>query len=248
MMPCLPLLPPPALALGRLALFLDFDGTLSEIAPTPASARLFPPLAQTLETLSDRLEGRLALLSGRDVATLGLLSGLPHIAMAGVHGLERKRAHGQVLPNVCSNGVKGARPHLQRFVADQPGLLLEDKALSLALHYRSAPGLAELAHARARDVADRFGLTLQTGRMVVELRPDGANKGTALAAFMEEPPFQGAIPWMVGDDDTDESAFAAAVALGGGAVRVGTTPSPTAATHGLPDVGAVAAWLGDLAR
>ncbi|MCG2842610.1 trehalose-phosphatase [Sandaracinobacter sp. RS1-74] len=243
-----PLAPPPRLALDRIALFLDFDGTLAEIVPTPDEARLDAALGLTLARLSERLDGRLAILSGRDVKTLARLTGLPGLPMAGVHGLERRRAGGRLQRPAPAGGMEGARMRLNDLVAREPGLLLEDKGLSLALHYRGAPGLASVAHSRARLVAEQFGLALQTGKMVIELRQPGADKGMALNAFMAEPPFAGALPWMLGDDDTDESAFAAAVAAGGGAVRIGPARAGTAATHGLADVPQVARWLEELAR
>ncbi|MBU2118540.1 MAG: trehalose-phosphatase, partial [Alphaproteobacteria bacterium] len=128
------------------------------------------------------------------------------------------------------------------FAAARPGLIVEDKTVAAGLHYRGDPRHAEAAEALARDLAARTGLKLQPGKLVLELKTPGADKGTALAAFMAEPPFAGGVPVMVGDDLTDEYGFAAAEALGGFGVLVGA-PRPTAARHGLEDVAAVLDWL-----
>jgi trehalose 6-phosphate phosphatase len=122
-------------------------------------------------------------------------------------------------------------------------LLLEDKGLSVALHYREAPGLAPIAHAKARAMADSLGLQIQTGKMVVELRTPGADKGSAVALVMQEPDFKTYRPVFVGDDDTDEAAFGVAADLGGFGIRVGVRSPGSSALFGLGDVAAVRAWL-----
>ena len=130
----------------------------------------------------------------------------------------------------------------EAFARTRPGIIVEDKAVSAGLHYRGAPDEADAAMALARELADQTGLTMQAGNLVVELKTPGTSKGTALHAFMQEPPFAGAVPVMLGDDLTDEDGFRAAAALGGFGVLVGP-PRETAARHGLPDVDAVLAWL-----
>lgn len=140
-------------------------------------------------------------------------------------------------------GLAPARTALCALAAEDPRLLLEDKGLSVALHYRSAPQLAKHVLATAGHLARQLGLTLQTGKMVAELRTPGADKGDALRAFMSEPPFAGHVPIFIGDDDTDEAAFRAAAALGGHGIRVGRPNGPTAAAWHLADVSAVAIWL-----
>ncbi|HMC91944.1 MAG TPA: trehalose-phosphatase, partial [Allosphingosinicella sp.] len=117
-----------------------------------------------------------------------------------------------------------------------------DKPASVALHYRLAPHREEEAVALAQSLAARTGLVVQRGKMVVELRPCGADKGDALRALMAEPPFAGARPVFVGDDVTDEDGFRAATALGGLGIIVGP-PRETAAHYRLPDVEAVHRWL-----
>ncbi|HYD36393.1 MAG TPA: trehalose-phosphatase, partial [Allosphingosinicella sp.] len=112
----------------------------------------------------------------------------------------------------------------------------------VALHYRLAPERGRAVEEFAEKLALRFGLALQRGKMVAELRPHGADKGGAVRRLMAEPPFAGARPVFVGDDLTDEYAFEAASALGGEGVLVGP-PRPTAARWRLDDVARVTAWL-----
>jgi len=233
--------PPPILDPGRDALFLDLDGTLAPIRPHPSQVELDRRTLDLLARLSRAFAGRVAVVSGRELADVDRLTGGSVAAVAGVHGLDRRngarRSRAEPAP-----GVARAVERFRAFGADAPGTLVEDKGLSAALHYRQAPDRAEAAQALARALAAEHGLALQTGKMVVELRTPGADKGAALAAFMAEAPFAGSRAWFVGDDDTDEAGFRAAAAHGGAGVLVGP-PKPTAARHRLPDVGAVADWL-----
>lgn len=234
--------PPAAPEAGRLALFLDLDGTLAPLAPTPDAVGPDPRRNGLLRALSARLDGRVALLSGRPLAEIDRIVDGAIAAGAGVHGLERRDAAGRLMEAPPHEALPHARAELERFVAAHPGTLVEDKGAALALHYRLAPGAAAGARRLAAEVAEREGLALQPGDCVIELRTPGADKGSALRAFMAEPPFAGRTPVMVGDDLTDEHAFAAAEALGGFGVLVGP-PRPSRARAGLADVEAVLTWL-----
>jgi trehalose 6-phosphate phosphatase len=234
---------PPAIDPGRDALFLDFDGTLADIAPTPDAARLAPGMADAIARWRDRLLGRVAIISGRSIALLEELVPIPGLALAGVHGLELRHADGRLEQPSPAPGLATARERLAALAAREPGLLIEDKGLSVAIHYRAVPGLAPIAHARAHALADQLGLRVQTGKMVIELRPPGADKGTALRRLLAVPPFRGFRPLFAGDDDTDEVAFREVREQGGTGIRVGTPARGTAASHGLPDVTAVRHWL-----
>ena len=139
-------------------------------------------------------------------------------------------------------GLIAARAAIADFVAADSRLLMEDKALSLTLHYRLAPDRAQEAIDLAERLATVTGLALQPGDMVMELRTPGASKGDALRAFMREPPFQGARPIFLGDDMTDEHGFFAARQLGGYGVLVGP-PRRTAASYRMENVAATLAWL-----
>ena len=235
-------LPAPEPLKAGLAVFLDLDGTLAPIAARPRDVCLDEAHRALLRSLSRRLGGRMAILSGRTIADVDRILGGAIVPVAGVHGLERRAADGGVQRAEPGAGLAAARSVLRAYVAQNPDLLLEDKGLSLGLHFRAAPRL----RAQCQNLADRLAaahdLALQPGDMVIELRTRGPQKGDALAAFMAEPPFADGEPTFVGDDLTDEDAFVTVHALGGTGVLVGPA-RPTAATRGLADVEAVFAWL-----
>jgi trehalose 6-phosphate phosphatase len=229
------------------ALFLDVDGTLLEIAPRPELVRVPDGLPALIIRLSAQRDGALALVSGRPLTQLDRLFAPWQGAAAGLHGLERRRADGVlecVLDSGSATALERLRPKLAALAAKEPGLTLEDKGGTLALHYRGAPQhepkIRTFADALHRETASV--LRLITGKMVVEFQPRTANKGRAIAAFLAEPPFAGRRPVFVGDDTTDEDGFVEIRQRGGIAVRVGS-PRETAATCRLPAVEAVLAWL-----
>lgn len=238
--------PPPRGLLDGAALFLDFDGTLVELAETPGAVRVPPGLGLLLERLKRRLDGRLAIVSGRALGDLQRHVPLAGIAFSGSHGLEMQWPDGTRLPLSAPLGLDDARDAVARFAAATPGLLIEDKPAGIALHYRLAAGEGQRVDAFMAGLAKRHGWAVQRGAMVVELRPHGATKGDAIGAFMRATDFADARPVFVGDDLTDEHGFAAAAALGGAGVLVGPARQ-TAAAWRLPSVAAVAAWLGEAA-
>lgn len=229
------------------ALFLDVDGTLLEIAETPQSVHAPHSLKQLLEMLEVRLEGALALISGRSLANLDQLFSPLRLCASGIHGLERRDALGTLIdPAFDASALAVAHEEFDRFVQQHEGLLLEDKRYSLALHFRRVPELADKVHDTMSTVLARLGpeFTLQAGKCVLELRPAAWNKGVAVRAFMQEAPFRGRTPVYIGDDVTDEDAFAVVNALQGQSIRVGTG-ADTHARHHLADVDAVIRWLHD---
>lgn len=234
-------LPPPTLLDGA-SLFLDFDGTLVDFVVDPAAAAVDERLRILLGALSERLDGRLAILSGRSLDELTRRLGLGPVAMAGSHGLEHRSAGGRVTRAPIPASLATATAAASAFAASH-GLLLEAKAAGVALHYRDAQHAEAMVDAFARDLAADTGLALQSGKCVRELRVPGADKGDAVREFMAEPPFTLGRPVVVGDDLTDEHAFEAATALGGSAILVGD-PRPTAARYRLPTVEATLDWLG----
>lgn len=235
-------LEPPPIDPLRDALFLDLDGTLAEIAPTPEQVTISPAMRDALAAAAGRLERRMAVVSGRNLDDVDRLVGLPTICLAGVHGLERRLASGELARAIPSSGLVQARAKLAALAKRQPRLLIEDKGLGIAVHYRLAPDLALAAERGAREVAEAHGLVVQPGKMVVEVREHGADKGVAVHDFMALPPFRGTRPIFVGDDHTDEAGFAVAQALGGYGVLVGEARE-TAAIYRLPDVAAVQLWI-----
>ncbi|MDQ2664585.1 MAG: trehalose-phosphatase [Gemmatimonadota bacterium] len=214
------------------------------LAPSPSDAQLSPAMNALVRALCGRANGALALVSGRSLADLDGFFGEPALAAAGQHGLERRSADGRVTrAETQPERLGDARSRLAALAAQHPGLLVEDKGMSLALHYRAVPRLAgyvhRTMHALVRDLGGTY--TLQAGKRVIELRPSSLDKGDAIAAFMQEEPFRGRMPLFIGDDATDERGFARVNALGGHSVKVGV--GRTQARWWLRDVDAVRAWL-----
>jgi trehalose 6-phosphate phosphatase len=233
---------PQPLSLDGVALFLDLDGVLAPISARPEDVRPDPARTQLLKALRIALGGRLAVISGRTIADLDRILDGAVAAVAGVHGLERRLGDGRVWRAEPSPALGGVRSAFAGVTLAWPGVEIEEKGLSLGVHYRAAPA----ALAAVREVVERLtptdDLIVQWGQMVAELRTPGPDKGDALAAFMAEPPFAGSRPIFVGDDLTDEHGFAAAVAAGGFGVLVGPD-RPSAARMRLENVEAVFDWL-----
>jgi len=231
-------LPPPTL-LRDASLFLDFDGTLVPIAHRPDAIALDPELLPLLQELGRRLDDRLTLVSGRASAdVLAWISPL-RLAVVGSHGLERDG-----VDSVRSPALEQGIGHLREIAARHRGVLLEEKPLGAALHYREAPGAEDECRAAADRAARLAGLEVQPGKMVFEVKPATGDKGTAVRSVMAEERHRGSRPIFIGDDLTDEHAFAAARDLGGAGVLVGEERD-TAATYRLANVAAVHRWLRD---
>jgi trehalose 6-phosphate phosphatase len=205
----------------RCALFLDFDGTLVDIAPDPDAVIVPAGLLDTLMAVRDHLGGALALISGRPIAQIDHYLRPLVLPAAGVHGAERRTARGE-LQLLSTHPLERVEAAALGLASQHPRLRVEIKRGSLALHYRQAPELEDLCHDVMRAAVDQSpGLTLMRGKMVLEAKPGGASKGAAIAAFMSERPFEGRTPVFVGDDVTDEVGFAAVQELNGVGVKVG---------------------------
>jgi len=230
------------------AFFLDIDGTLLEHAARPDAVLVDASLLALLDRLDRATQGGLALISGRAVADIDALFAPLRLPVAGQHGIERRDAAGGLhMHPFPTQALRRAALRLRDFAACHPGLLLEDKGHNLALHYRQAPHLAHAAQEELAAIARELGedFELQGGKLVVEIKPGGRDKGSAIEEFMGEPPFRGRVAVFVGDDLTDEYGFGVVARLGGHAVKVG--PGPSAARWRLADAGAVRRWLAECA-
>jgi trehalose 6-phosphate phosphatase len=237
--------PPPPPPAPDWALFLDVDGCLLDLAGAPDAVVMPRTLPAVLTSLSQRLDGAVALISGRALENVERLFVPLQLPIAGLHGLERRDADGAapVLPTPPTWRV--VRDDAASVIANHPGTLLEDKGVALALHWRNAPQAAGELLAFAESTLPRLpGYRLQHGDHVVELRPAAGDKGSAVVALLDEPPFRGRVPVFVGDDVTDEAGFAVVNARGGLSVVVGDR-EPSCAHYALRDPAAVRAWLAE---
>ena len=229
------------LSMPGSAVFLDFDGTLVDLAPTPDGVRLEPGMVEALALLSERHGGALALISGRPVAQIDAMLAPLVLPVAGVHGVERRGADG-ALHVAATPDVSPVLARARALAAMYPGLLVEQKRGAVALHYRLAPELEQLCVQEMSDAVQACpGVLLLHGKMVLEAKPAATDKGGAIAAFLRETPFSGRRPVFAGDDTTDEAGFAFVQQVGGQGVKVGSGPS--AATLRLASPGALRATL-----
>lgn len=231
--------PPAAGSTGpSWALFLDFDGTLVDLAARPDSVHVDPDLATTLAQLALSLGGALAIVSGRPIATIDAHLWPHRFDVAGLHGAERRVA-GVVRSGHTHDGgaLRRAVEILQRLALDEPRLLVEDKGLSVALHWRLAPAF----EARALSTVDSAlalagpAYRIQYGHAVAEIVPAHASKGSAVDEFLTLPPYAGRRPAFFGDDLTDEAAFAAVNRHGGISVKIGEGPTAAGVRLATPE-------------
>ena len=240
------LAPPPLPDPASVSLFLDFDGTLVDLAPTPDAVVVDDALGLLLGRLATAMPGRVAIVSGRSIAQLDgfLAQHLEQVAVAGSHGAERRTpAAGHVTPQ-RSEALEAACNELRAY-ADLEGLLFEAKSLGASLHFRQNPERETDAVAMAERVAHQFGLHANRGKMMVEVRLPG-DKGEAVRTLLDDPAMRGTTPWFFGDDRTDEDGFAAAQASGGAGVLV-DDPRETQARYRLDGVARLRDWLAALA-
>lgn len=241
--------PPDHLGVERWCLFLDVDGTLLDIAPTPDAVVVPPELPGILVRLAGALEGALALVSGRSIGQLDRLFAPLVLPAAGEHGGEFRRAGGGPVEAASPPAALAIlRRRLAAAVAAVAGARLEVKRTGLVVHYRQAPNDGE----RLRRVVDEAvahhaaDVVIQPGKMVIEIKRAACSKGRAVAAFLRQAPFAGRRPLFVGDDAADCEAFAAARAAGGAGAAVGPEHA-AAADWAFESPAAVRAWLGRLA-
>jgi trehalose 6-phosphate phosphatase len=231
-------------------LFLDIDGTLLELAPTPTEVVVPPDLPRLLGNLQHGLGGAVALISGRSLADIDALFPSLTLTAAGQHGAEIRLAGGATERLGRANGVlAGLVPRVVTFAAARPGILVEDKGMTIAVHCRQVPAYQGELGQFLTDLAAEHADLLETirGHRVFEIKPRNSSKRTAVEHLMRIAPFAGRLPLFIGDDRTDEDGFAAVRALGGHAIRVGQE-EPTIATWRMADPACVRAFLAGVAK
>ncbi|KAB8038518.1 trehalose-phosphatase [Janthinobacterium aquaticum] len=207
------------------AIFLDFDGTLVDLAATPDGVRLQPGVREALSRLAAHHDGALAIVSGRPVDQIDAMLAPLVLPVAGVHGVERRGFDGQ-LHVAPTPDISPVLARAQSLAVLHPGLLVEHKRGAVALHYRLAPELEQLCVREMTAAVQACpGVLLLHGKMVLEAKPAASDKGGAIAAFMREAPFAGRVPVFAGDDTTDEAGFATVQQAGGTGVKVGAGAS-----------------------
>ncbi|KLI63090.1 trehalose-phosphatase [Aurantiacibacter marinus] len=239
------LLPPPdpvmLAADGPISLFLDFDGTLVDIAATPDSIHVPADMALRLAALAERFDGRVALISGRAIIDLERHLGPVEIACAGSHGSDCRSADGLSIGDTPGALPAEVLERIAMFAAEND-VAREDKPHGAALHFRANPSAEENGLIFAQALAGKYDLQVKRGKCVIELVARGADKAGAVRSFMQTAPFGGSRPIFVGDDVTDEDGMRAAGEFGGFGVAVGERPSDHA-KYALACPAAVHHWL-----
>ncbi|XAH22923.1 trehalose-phosphatase [Xylophilus sp. GW821-FHT01B05] len=226
---------------AQTALFLDFDGTLADLAPNPDAVRIPLGLVPMLATLYERLDGALAIITGRAITDVDHFLAPLALPAAGEHGAQYRLPSGQPVAMPALD-LTPAISAMEWLAAQHHGLLVERKSRSVALHYRHAPDLGRLCEAALQEVVARMqGVELLHGKYVLEVKSASVNKGQAIEAFMTTAPFAGRTPIFAGDDVTDEAGFAVVTRLGGRGIKVGE--GPTLAEHRCLSPASLRGWL-----
>jgi trehalose 6-phosphate phosphatase len=241
--------------LDNLWLFLDYDGTLAEFAPSPDIVTPDPELITLLTRLVARPGLRLAVISGRRLSHIQNLIPIPGIWLAGTYGIELLAPSGEQIDRLVYRSIRPAldqlKPRWEHLTASRPGFYLEDKGWSLAIHARLASDkdgkdILQEAKRQAEEMIGEAKLRLRGGHKFLELCPTDADKGRAIEYILTVDALPGSRPVFIGDDDKDEPAFKMVKAHDGFAIVVTSEERPTQADYSLDSPGAVRAWLAEL--
>lgn len=239
-----------AFPLDRFAFLFDVDGTLLDIAPTPQAVRIPPTLRHDLDRLSALTGGATALVSGRSLADLDHLFGPLHLAMVGGHGAEiRVWRRGQPEQSNEQPLNEWIRRQIADIKAAIPEIIVEDKGYSIALHFRLAPQHERAVLDAVAALDTQFAaqqVEVLHGKAVVEIKRAGINKGSGIRTLMAQSPFKSRRPIFVGDDITDEDAFAAMPEFDGVAISVGRDVAGV--RYRFDDPAAVRRWIAHLRK
>ena len=224
------------------AAFLDIDGTLLDIAPTPDSVIVPARLPELLYQLWMRFDGALALVSGRALDDIDRLFAPYRFPAAGGHGCEIREPNGCLLqPTLEATQVSALHEAISTYEFSSTGVLVEYKPFGVAIHYRLSPEAEPQVTACVQTALARLGtgFALQRGKCVQEIKPVGISKGSAIRHLMDRWPFRGRKPFFIGDDATDESGFEAVNLAGGTSIRVGDGTSGSLARYAVRTPAAV---------
>lgn len=244
------IIPDRPIVLSEAAILLDIDGTLLDFAPTPREVQVPASLRATLQRLYEKTGGAVALVSGRSLDDIGLLFAPLELPAVGGHGAELSLSPGAdtgaVRPGPLDARVKRKLAQVREL---GPGVLLEDKAHSLAIHYRLAPNKEEAVRAAVEAICASFPeglLEILPGNKVIEIKQSGFDKGTAVRELMRYPPFEGRRPIFIGDDTTDEMVFPVLPEFDGTGFSVGRRVAGAAGCFDSPSD--VRSWLENISR
>ena len=238
------MIPLPAANLREIAVLLDIDGTILDLAPTPGAVIVPASLRQTLTRLSRGTAGALALVSGRPLHDIDRLFAPLLLPAIGGHGAEIRLSPHDAAETEHAEALNGDLRERLAELADAPGVLVEDKGYALAVHYRLAPeqeGRVKQAVAAIRADWPKEPIEVLPGKSVLEIKPAGFHKGAAIRELMQHEPFAGRRPIFIGDDVTDESAFAVMPEFNGMGFSVGRRASGT--SYCFPAPSDVRRWL-----
>jgi trehalose 6-phosphate phosphatase len=233
--------------IAEVAILLDVDGTILDVAATPQSVVVPASLVRTLAELHARTDGALALVSGRLIENLDDLFAPLKLPCVGGHGVESRISEGAPIQRRRVELSPPLKTQVTAAVTVDPRIIIEDKGSSLAVHYRLTPELGPLVKNKIAAILDRTPgerLEMLCGKAVIEIKPPSFNKGVAVCELMKSAPFAQRIPLFVGDDVTDESVFAVMPALGGFGYSVGREAAGVAGIFGGPQD--VRDWLAGL--